>query len=214
MAPFLRRIIFIACASLLMLGVLAIPLTASAEEGRHYCEASYGVILVQRGSATCYADGDSYAVASGRNAVANAYFGGKAEAIGNRSYANAGQVGGGGTAAAHGVDSYAVADSGGVATATGRGSYAAAHVGSASAYGNNSSAQAVDWYSIAVADGKNSQAYAISGGQSQATGRNSFVHAGGFGAVSTASGNWSNASAYGSCTVYAGPHETQTCTGP
>jgi hypothetical protein len=187
---------------------------------QHICEADHGVIIEQRGTATCSADATSYAIAIGTHAEAHATEGGTATATGVRSYASAG--------------------SGGTATAIGSRSYATAHIGIATATGTSSRAQAVDFDSSATATGNRSFASAVNGGTATSEGTSTHAHAGGTGSQALAVGNGSSAeatginasaeatgggtataagvnstaTATGKCEAYAEADDTDVCSGP
>jgi hypothetical protein len=203
------------CVTVVFLGALLFPGLAQAGPEKHYCESRNNVLIVRKGQAKCVTDGTSFAKASGRGSMAEAYDGGEATAVGDRSYARAGGVGAWGSkATARGAGSTAIGDGSGEASANGDGSYASSHAGYASATGTNSRAQAVDPGSASKANGRDSHAVAVSGGEAGANGISSFAQAGGYGSRASADGDYSSATAAGNCYVYAGAGDTQSCSAP
>lgn len=157
----MRRVMRVLVLVLALSGLVAGESLARPGQGQgHVCEIDRGTVIQQRGSASCSADGTSYAKASGLNLEAIADTGGSAIASGPYSYASA-HVGDAfaqgqysraipvdfySTATAIGTGSRAVAVNGGAATADGFGS-------SAEAGGTGSIASAVGAHSSATAAG-------------------------------------------------------------
>ena len=154
------RILAALSGILLFLGAFSTPALA-APGGGHYCEARDGVVIVQRGRATCSADAGSYALAIGKNANSRADSGGTAIANGKGSTATA-HIG---HAEAIGKNSVARAvDWHSVAEVQGDNSQATAvNGGTAKVFGDFSEATAGGPGSEAFAEGDNSSASAING---------------------------------------------------